>query len=91
MAEVHTIAVMGAGLLVDLVGLDTRLHILECLHESLGNKYRPCPLMSQSDCIPDVAEKCGTVQAGQEVRSFGLPRGRSMRVQPSGWASTLRA
>ncbi len=33
--------------LVDLVGLDTRLHILEYLHESLGEKYRPAPLLVQ--------------------------------------------
>ncbi len=33
--------------MIDLVGLDTRLHILESLHETLGEKYRPCPLMVQ--------------------------------------------
>jgi 3-hydroxybutyryl-CoA dehydrogenase len=33
--------------MVDLVGLDTRLHILEYLHKNLGEKYRPCPLMVQ--------------------------------------------
>jgi len=38
---------MGPFELVDLVGLDTRLSILEYLHESLGDKYRPCPLLSQ--------------------------------------------
>ena len=38
---------MGPFELVDLVGLDTRLHILEYLHRSLGEKYRPCPLISQ--------------------------------------------
>ncbi len=38
---------MGPFELVDLVGLDTRLHILEYLHKSLGDKYRPCPLLSQ--------------------------------------------
>src|ERR1700747_2995960 len=38
---------MGPFELVDLVGLDTRLHILEYLHQSLGDKYRPCPLLSQ--------------------------------------------
>jgi len=31
----------------DLVGLDTRLHVLEYLHETLGDKFRPCPLMIQ--------------------------------------------
>ncbi len=33
--------------LVDLVGLDTRLNILEYLHKSLGEKYRPAPLLVQ--------------------------------------------
>jgi 3-hydroxybutyryl-CoA dehydrogenase len=34
--------------LVDLVGLDTRLHILPYLHKSLGEKkVRPCPLLVQ--------------------------------------------
>ena len=38
---------MGPFELVDLVGLDTRLSILEYLHRSLGPKYRPCPLLAQ--------------------------------------------
>ena len=33
--------------LVDLVGLDVRLNDLEYLHETLGEKYRPCPLLAQ--------------------------------------------
>ena len=31
--------------LVDLVGLDTRLKILQYLHHTLGEKYRPAPLL----------------------------------------------
>jgi len=38
---------MGPFELVDLVGLDTRLYILEYLHKSLGEKYRPAPLLVQ--------------------------------------------
>jgi len=38
---------MGPFELVDLVGLDTRLSILEYLHRSLGEKYRPCPLLAE--------------------------------------------
>jgi len=38
---------MGPFELVDLVGLDTRLSILEYLHRSLGEKYRPAPLLVQ--------------------------------------------
>ena len=38
---------MGPFELVDLIGLDTRLHILEHLHKTLGEKFRPCPLLAQ--------------------------------------------
>jgi len=38
---------MGPFELVDLVGLDVRLSILEYLHKTLGEKYRPCPLLGQ--------------------------------------------
>ena len=36
---------MGPFELVDLVGLDTRLHILEYLHRTLGEKFKPSPLL----------------------------------------------
>ncbi len=38
---------MGPFELVDLVGLDTRLSVLNYLHQTLGEKYRPCPLLVQ--------------------------------------------
>ena len=38
---------MGPFEMIDLVGLDTRLHILEYLHKSLGEKFRPSPLLVQ--------------------------------------------
>ena len=38
---------MGPFELVDLVGLDTRLSILKFLHRTLGDKFRPCPLLEQ--------------------------------------------
>jgi len=38
---------MGPFEMVDLVGLDTRLHILEYLQKTLGDKFRPAPLMVQ--------------------------------------------
>jgi 3-hydroxybutyryl-CoA dehydrogenase len=50
---------MGPFELVDLVGLDTRLAILEYLHRSLGEKYRPCPLLAEY------------VQAGRLGRKVG--------------------
>ena len=36
---------MGPFEMIDLVGLDTRLSILRFLHQTLGEKYRPCPLL----------------------------------------------
>ncbi len=36
---------MGPFELVDLVGLDTRLNILKYLHATLGERFRPCPLL----------------------------------------------
>ena len=38
---------MGPFELVDLVGLDVRLNILEYLHQTLGEKYRPSRLLKQ--------------------------------------------
>jgi 3-hydroxybutyryl-CoA dehydrogenase len=38
---------MGPFELADTVGLDVRLNILEYLHKTLGEKYRPCPLLAQ--------------------------------------------
>ena len=38
---------MGPFELVDLVGLDTRLSILQYLHRTLGEKFRPCPLLEE--------------------------------------------
>lgn len=36
---------LGPLALADLIGLDTVLSIAEVLHENLGDKYRPCPLL----------------------------------------------
>lgn len=36
---------MGPLALGDMNGIDSRLKVMEYLHETLGEKYRPCPLM----------------------------------------------
>jgi 3-hydroxybutyryl-CoA dehydrogenase len=50
---------MGPFELVDLVGLDTRLSVLEFLHKSLGEKYRPCPLLTQHVKAGRLGKKVG--------------------------------
>jgi 3-hydroxybutyryl-CoA dehydrogenase len=50
---------MGPFELVDLVGLDTRLSILEYLHRTLGEKYRPCPLLVQYVSAGRLGRKVG--------------------------------
>jgi 3-hydroxybutyryl-CoA dehydrogenase len=64
---------MGPFELVDLVGLDTRLHILEYLHKSLGEKFRPCPLLVQY------------VKAGR----LGRKSGRGVFEYPESQAASL--
>ena len=66
---------MGPFELVDLVGLDTRLNILEYLHKSLGEKFRPCPLLSQY------------VKAGR----LGRKSGRGVFEYPESQASSLKS
>ena len=66
---------MGPFELVDLVGLDTRLHILEYLHKSLGEKFRPCPLLVQY------------VKAGR----LGRKSGRGVFEYPEVVAASLKA
>ena len=65
---------MGPFEMVDLVGLDTRLHILEYLHKSLGEKYRPAPLLVQY------------VKAGR----LGRKTGRGVYEYPEQKAETRR-
>ncbi len=49
--EIDTAARLGFGFpmgpfeLGDLIGLDTRLNVLRGLHASLGERFRPCPLL----------------------------------------------
>ena len=50
---------MGPFELVDLVGLDTRLSILRHLHRTLGDKFRPCPLLEQHVAEGRLGRKVG--------------------------------
>ena len=50
---------MGPFELADLVGLDTRLSILRFLHRTLGEKFRPCPLMEQYVAAGRLGGKAG--------------------------------
>ena len=50
---------MGPFELVDLVGLDTRLSILRFLHRTMGEKFRPCPLMEQYVAAGRLGRKVG--------------------------------
>jgi 3-hydroxybutyryl-CoA dehydrogenase len=50
---------MGPFEMADLVGLDTRLAVLEFLHKSLGEKYRPAPLLVQHVKAGRLGKKAG--------------------------------
>ncbi len=71
---------MGPFELVDLVGLDTRLSILEYLHKSLGEKYRPAPLLVQYVKAGRVGKK-----SGRGVYEY--PEEQSKRKEPAAQAS----
>jgi 3-hydroxybutyryl-CoA dehydrogenase len=51
---------MGPLELADLIGLDTCLHVMEVLHEGLGDtKYRPCPLLKRYVAAGRLGRKSG--------------------------------
>jgi 3-hydroxybutyryl-CoA dehydrogenase len=50
---------MGPFELVDVVGLDTRLSVLEFLHQTLGEKFRPAPLLVQHVKAGRLGKKVG--------------------------------
>jgi 3-hydroxybutyryl-CoA dehydrogenase len=51
---------MGPLELADFVGLDTCLHVMEILHEGLGDdKYRPCPLLKRYVAAGRLGRKSG--------------------------------
>jgi len=65
-AEVDSTASFGMGLpmgafeLADRVGHDVTLHVLEYLHDVLGDAYEPCPLLEEKVDAGDLGRKTGT-------------------------------
>lgn len=50
---------MGPLKLADLIGLDVCLSIMRVLHEGLGDKYRPCPLLCRKVAAGELGRKTG--------------------------------
>ncbi|MFB6104953.1 MAG: 3-hydroxyacyl-CoA dehydrogenase NAD-binding domain-containing protein [Halobacteriaceae archaeon] len=50
---------MGAGELADQVGLDVAVHVLEYLHDELGDAYKPCPLVVEKVDAEELGKKTG--------------------------------
>jgi enoyl-CoA hydratase/3-hydroxyacyl-CoA dehydrogenase len=64
-AEVDSTTTYGLGLpmgsfeLADQVGLDVALHVLEYMHDELGDVYEPCPLLTEQVDAGDLGKKSG--------------------------------
>jgi 3-hydroxybutyryl-CoA dehydrogenase len=77
---------MGPFALMDLIGLDTTLAILEVLHRDLGDpKYRPCPLLRQYVAAGWLGRKAGR---GFHMYPPDATRAQASGAQPSGTIST---
>lgn len=68
---------MGPLELGDLTGWDTRLSVLKYLHSTLGDKFRPCPLIIKMVAAGRLGRKAGAGvyrydEAGQRVTGSGL-------------------
>jgi enoyl-CoA hydratase/3-hydroxyacyl-CoA dehydrogenase len=50
---------MGAFELADQIGIDVSYHVLEYLHDTLGEAYRPCPLLAEKVEADAVGRKAG--------------------------------
>ena len=50
---------MGSFELADQVGIDVGYHVLEYMHEELGEAYRPCPLLAEKVESEDLGKKTG--------------------------------
>ncbi|MDW3682347.1 3-hydroxyacyl-CoA dehydrogenase [Cupriavidus sp. CV2] len=67
---------MGPLELGDLTGWDTRLSVLKYLHQTLGDKFRPCPLIIKMVAAGRLGRKTGhgvyRYEDGQRVPGSGL-------------------
>lgn len=67
---------MGPLELGDLTGWDTRLSVLRYLHETLGDKFRPCPLIIKMVAAGRLGRKTGhgvyRYEDGNRVPGSGL-------------------
>jgi enoyl-CoA hydratase/3-hydroxyacyl-CoA dehydrogenase len=50
---------MGSFELADLTGIDVGFHVLEYMHETLGDAYEPCPLMVEKVENEELGQKTG--------------------------------
>jgi 3-hydroxybutyryl-CoA dehydrogenase len=70
---------MGPLELGDLTGWDTRLAVLQYLHQTLGEKFRPCPLIIKMVAAGRLGRKAGQgvyrYEDGQRVPGSGLKVG----------------
>jgi enoyl-CoA hydratase/3-hydroxyacyl-CoA dehydrogenase len=51
---------MGSFELADQVGIDVGYHVLEYMHETLGDAYEPCPLLEEKVKSEELGKKTGT-------------------------------
>ncbi|ARK29981.1 3-hydroxyacyl-CoA dehydrogenase [Halalkalibacter krulwichiae] len=65
---------MGPLELADLVGLDTRLRNMEYLHATLGEKYRPCPLLAKYVKAGRLGRKSGMGFYNYEKNIIGVQK-----------------
>jgi 3-hydroxybutyryl-CoA dehydrogenase len=67
---------MGPLELGDLTGWDTRLSVIRYLHQTLGEKFRPCPLITKMVAAGRLGRKAGAgvylYRDGQKVPGSGL-------------------
>ena len=67
---------MGPLELGDMTGWDTRLSVLRYLHQTLGDKFRPCPLIIKMVAAGRLGRKTGrgvfSYEAGERVAGSGL-------------------